>query len=337
MPKVSIIVPVYKTKAYLQKCVDSICAQTYSDFEIILVDDGSPDESGIMCDRLALCDNRISVIHKENGGLSSARLSGFRKAVGEYILFIDSDDYIYPNMLQDLLCSIEEQHAQLSICGYTVVTRNGDKDVLPPWEEKVIQKEEIAETYQLAIIGKICNSKYPNVPGFMWMRLFRRDLIEESYFVSEREVFTEDEIFNLLYSTSIDRIAVVHKPLYYYVQHSESLSNRYRANKWEMLCRRYVLCEEWLQNNNLHTLAIDRLAAAAFSAVCSSLDNAMLLGSYYDFLEHTKCIRNSNFYKQAVKGIKIRNLSTGQKISYVLLRLHRWKIYYKYRKKRMAR
>ena len=116
MNTVSIIVPVYKVEQYLVRCVDSIIKQTYRDIEIILVDDGSPDNSGKMCDYLALTDARVKVIHKENGGLSSARLAGFKAAKGKYIQFVDSDDYIEHTMTEKLVSCMEKQKPDMSLC-----------------------------------------------------------------------------------------------------------------------------------------------------------------------------------------------------------------------------
>ena len=111
MPLFSIIVPVYKTEEYLQKCVSSILEQSFGDFELILVDDGSPDGCPALCDDLAQQDDRIKVIHKENGGVSSARNSGIVAATGEYIWFVDSDDYILPDALSILANAVEEERA----------------------------------------------------------------------------------------------------------------------------------------------------------------------------------------------------------------------------------
>ena len=116
MPKISIIVPVYNVEKYLEKCVRSILAQTFTDFELILVDDGSPDSSGAMCDQFAEQDQRVKVIHKENGGLSDARNAGIEIATGEYLGFVDSDDYIADDMYELLYTNIVKD-ADLSICG----------------------------------------------------------------------------------------------------------------------------------------------------------------------------------------------------------------------------
>lgn len=118
MKKISVIVPVYKVEAYLERCVRSLCRQTHSNLEIILVDDGSPDNSGQMCDLMAMQDQRIRVIHKKNGGLSDARNAGMDVATGDYIAFLDSDDWYDPTMLEVLYGLCENNHAQIAECSY---------------------------------------------------------------------------------------------------------------------------------------------------------------------------------------------------------------------------
>lgn len=118
MKKISVVVPVYKVEGYLERCVLSLCRQTYSALEIILVDDGSPDRSGEICDELALQDSRIRVIHKKNGGLSDARNVGIEASTGDYIAFLDSDDWFDPNMLEILYRLCEDHAAGIAECSY---------------------------------------------------------------------------------------------------------------------------------------------------------------------------------------------------------------------------
>ena len=126
-PKVSIIVPVYKTKETLAKCVNSLLGQTLREIEVILVDDGSPDESGEMCDSFCK-DSRVHVIHKENGGLSSARNVGLKIAAGEYIGFVDSDDYVHPEMFYKLYNRIENDKSDICICSCLLYTSPSPRD-----------------------------------------------------------------------------------------------------------------------------------------------------------------------------------------------------------------
>ena len=123
-PLISVIVPVYSVEQYLHRCVDSILAQTYSHLEVILVDDGSPDCCGEICDEYAQADSRVHVIHRENGGLSAARNSGLDYCQGEYVGFVDSDDFILPGMYEQLLDDVTHYHTRLAFC-HTDVIRKG--------------------------------------------------------------------------------------------------------------------------------------------------------------------------------------------------------------------
>ena len=121
MKKVSIIIPVYKAEGYLNKCLESVVNQTYQNLEIILIDDGSPDNCPKMCDDWAKKDKRIKVIHKENGGVSSARNCALDKLTGDYICFVDSDDTIHPKYVEILIRNLKEANADISVCSWKKV------------------------------------------------------------------------------------------------------------------------------------------------------------------------------------------------------------------------
>ena len=143
----SIIVPVYNVEKYLEDCIESLLNQTYKNYEIILVDDGSTDSSGKICDIVAESSSKIKVIHKENGGLSSARNTGLRVARGRYIGFVDSDDYILPTMYEKLIYSMSRYKAQIASCQYFTFDTN---DIL---------KEKVVETKGNCIQGKFCDKQ----------------------------------------------------------------------------------------------------------------------------------------------------------------------------------
>ncbi len=139
MPKVSVIVPVYKVEKYLRKCVDSILNQTFSDFELWLVDDGSPDNCPAICDEYAEKDNRIKVIHKANGGLSDARNAALDVMTGEYVTFVDSDDYIAPDMLETFYDAIVRNNADIAVGNIKGVSENGElSDFYVPFTKETI-------------------------------------------------------------------------------------------------------------------------------------------------------------------------------------------------------
>ena len=156
-PKISVIVPVYKAEKYLHKCVDSILAQTFKDFEILLIDDGSPDASGAICDEYARKDNRVRVFHKENGGVSSARQCGIDNAKGEYTIHADPDDWVEPTMLEELYNKAVEENADMVICDYY-------NDYIKTGESKYIKQKPSSLDFQTVqkelfqqLHGSCCN------------------------------------------------------------------------------------------------------------------------------------------------------------------------------------
>lgn len=177
MVKMSIIVPAFNIEAYIEDSIKSIISQTEKDIEIIIVDDGSTDKTPVICDEYANKDSRISVIHKTNGGLSSARLAGFQKATGKYILFVDGDDYIEPLMAEKLIESTEENNSDVVLCGY--FTNSDDyeeKYYLSLVKNLITGREEIVEKYIQPFVGRKQNAI--NLPRFLCFKLLKRDLIK---------------------------------------------------------------------------------------------------------------------------------------------------------------
>ncbi len=287
---VSIIIPVYNVEKYLERCIKSVLSQTYKNIEIIMVDDGSPDNCPQMCDNFAKQDSRIKVIHKPNGGLSSARLAGFKQASGDYILFIDSDDYIEKDMVEKLVCAITENNADLAICAYYTQFGECKTENALPYDTNLLHGENTIRTnYILPLIGAVKNKV--NLPGFLWIRLMKKNLINESFFVPENEYFAEDVVFDLLYSDFVKKIAIVNIPLYYYCINSQSLSNKYRKNKWQMLKNLYEFKKEFLLSRNI-TDEDNRLQNAIVSSLFSAVDNAVLIGNYSSFIKEIKLLYN---------------------------------------------
>lgn len=145
MPTISVIVPVYKVEPYLRQCVDSILGQTFRDFELILVDDGSPDGCPAICDEYAEKDSRVKVIHKENGGLSSARNAGLDVAKGKYIAFVDSDDWIHPEMLETMQNRMQQHHADVAVCGVESVYEDDSRIVHHPLTDAVLSQDDMVD------------------------------------------------------------------------------------------------------------------------------------------------------------------------------------------------
>lgn len=173
---ISIIVPVYRVEQYLVKCVESLLGQTYRETEIILVDDGSPDQCGAICDGYAARDSRIRVIHQPNGGVSSARNAGLAAASGEYIGFVDPDDWVQPDMYERMLEEMTARQADLVICGYQYHHEDGSVDetrLYPERDTEVIDRKELLKRF---------GDMPPTVRHVTWNKLFRRSLLRELRF-----------------------------------------------------------------------------------------------------------------------------------------------------------
>ncbi len=154
-PKVSVIVPVYKAERYLRKCVDSLLTQTFRDFEVLLVDDGSPDRSGVICDGYARRDRRVRVFHKANGGVSSARQCGLDNARGEYTIHADPDDWVEPNMLEELYRKAKAENADMVICDYYVNDNRGQRYVTQ--RPSALDHETVLRELFQQLHGSCCN------------------------------------------------------------------------------------------------------------------------------------------------------------------------------------
>lgn len=216
-PLISVIVPVYKVEEYLERCVSSIRNQTYTNLEIILVDDGSPDRSGEMCDAFAQQDSRIRVIHKENGGLSSARNAGMRVAKGEYIGFIDSDDWIDERMYETLYTLILKYEAQIAVCGLQCDHTNGNVSWFNPKypdskETEVFTTQDALR--ELTYAEKITNSACD--------KLFFREILE-GLPLKEGIIFEDTQIMHR-WMERADRIVYTPQPYYHYIMTDGSIT-----------------------------------------------------------------------------------------------------------------
>lgn len=211
-PLISVIVPVYKVEAYLDRCVQSIVNQTYKNLEIILVDDGSPDNCGPMCDAWAKKDSRIRVIHKENGGLSDARNAGMVIAAGEYIGFVDSDDYIAPEMYQLLLEHMTNDGSDIAACGVEMIWENET----PP--RRLTQTGSCVLERDAAMEACIRESwlKQP-----VWYKLYKAELIQDILFPVGK--YHEDVFWTWKAVARTEKVSILDTPCYYYVQHGGSI------------------------------------------------------------------------------------------------------------------
>ena len=215
---ISVIVPIYNVENYLEKCINSIINQSYNNLEIILVDDGSTDNCGIICDMYKEIDNRIIVIHKSNGGLSSARNVGLDISKGDLISFVDSDDYIEKTFLEELKNNMDKYKSDISVCNYYrvknnnltigIINNNEDEYVLTDKDKF----ENIVNNYRVCV----------------WNKLYKKSIFKNIRFPDGR-IFEDRYVICDILNEAM-AISYFNKPLYYYVYRSNSIVNKYDLN-----------------------------------------------------------------------------------------------------------
>ncbi len=252
MDLISVIVPIYKVEPYLDCCIRSIVGQTYDNLEIILVDDGSPDRCGAICDAWAERDSRIKVIHKENGGLSDARNAGIAIATGDLVSFIDSDDSIAPEFLERLHRALTQSHADVAECAVAFVDERGltlrQRNAAP-----------IAEADKIEALRRLIQED--GVYQTVWNKLYRREIIHGILF--EKGRLNEDEFWTYQVFDRIGKLAIVPEPLYNYLQRSTSIIGvGYNIRRLDGLEARFQRMEYLQKYEELAALTRQELAVA---------------------------------------------------------------------------
>jgi glycosyltransferase involved in cell wall biosynthesis len=235
VPSVSVIIPVYKVEKYLERCLRSIIEQPFKDIELILVDDGSPDKCGDICDEFADKYDFVKVIHKENAGLGYSRNSGMCIASGEFITFVDSDDYIEGDLIGDLFRAANINQADTVIAAYT--REQGEKRIIEGnlIAGKTYVGQEIINNVLKRMIGPKGNGG-DILSMAAWRVLYSRRVIHENNlsYPSEREFISEDIIFNLHYYQHATKVSGIENAGYIYCLNQGSLTERYRSDRYQM-------------------------------------------------------------------------------------------------------
>ncbi|MCQ9626454.1 glycosyltransferase [Cetobacterium somerae] len=297
-PKISIIVPVYKVELYLRKCIDSILNQTFKDFELILVDDGSPDRCGEICDEYRKKDNRIKVLHKKNGGLSSARNAGLDIAKGDYIGFVDSDDWIESDMYEVLYNLCIENNSEIGVINYQIVYPDRQKNKKNS-DLKIFNKKEAMD--------EILKGRY--FEEIVWSKLFKKEAIEKIRF--KEHIKYEDTDFTYRVIHKCEKISYLGKSLYNYLIREGSTMDM--ISKEIVLDYIYIYDEmyEFYKNNQLNSkeIILLKLIDSGLNTLNEIIKN--------DFLE-IKIILDKYFYK----FLKIKKIHKKTKFLLIILKLN---------------
>ena len=321
MPKVSVIVPVYKVEKYVSKCIESILNQTCTDWELILVDDGSPDASGAICDEYARKDRRIRVIHKENGGVSSARNVGLDNATGEWVTFVDADDWIDMRCLE--LCFDSNSCADLYRFGMQSIYTTGGA---PKNKIRIENTLSVQDYLKLLIARKtvlgVCGG------------IYRKDVISKfDIKFDERYVMGEDWLFNFHFIKSCSSICIIDEPLYTYNRFNENGCTKNFSIKKDLQMlevAQSILCDKMLTDSVFNLSKADCKVKIYYEAVT----HALSLTDSYNQLD---------FYTREINGLKVAptfmdllrsGCSSKEKIFVMSSRIgFLWHLIYKLKKK----
>lgn len=298
--KISIIVPVYNVKAYLNTCFESIVNQTYQNIEIIVIDDGSTDESPAICDEWAKRDNRIKVIHKQNAGVSAARNTGIEIATGDYIGFVDSDDYIEPEMFEKLLENIVDNKSQLAVCGLF-------KDEA---QIKADNCQCVASDAALAMLFNIAD--HPYFEGYVWNKLYDSKIIKVNTLCFDTSLkMSEDTLFNFKYLQYADKVSILNSSMYHYVYRALSvMNNKDLDNDFKMI----ALIDYFIDHANSQEIK-DCVVRWAYKYWIKAIDGYIVYKKGYEYQKHVISLLKK--YKGFV--LKDKYFSKVEKIFSILI------------------
>lgn len=285
-PAISMIVPVYNTELYLHRCIDSILSQTFTDFELLLIDDGSTDRSGEICDEYAGKDKRVRVFHKENGGVSSARNLGLDEARGEWIAFVDSDDWVSTKLLEFLFSEAEKGKHDLVFCNYAEVYT---KQIVVSHHSCYTSKKDY-----------ICHTIEGALGGYLWNKLVHKDLFPKTTkFYTGCDLWEDLQMSVQLFFYAESVYVLNTEPLYFHdCTNVQSITSSKRGNKINSMIQNLLSIEQFLKNHDIIDISIldDRKIYCKIAMLGNGID--------------AKCWRNTfpelNVGMMNMKGIPLK-------------------------------
>lgn len=327
--KASIIVPVYNTEQYLDQCVNTLINQTYSNFEMILVDDGSKDECRLRCDYWSKQDERITVIHKVNGGLSSARNAGLQASSGRFICFVDSDDWVDSQMLEKAVLFLEQNDADIVFFPYLRESETKSKPVHFYNESRVFCGEEIKTKLVRKLVGPLGSAvAHPEQMDWCstaWGKLYRTTCIEknDNPFVDLSVIGTfEDGLFNIGAFSKAKTVVYLDECLYHYRRISAGqLTGTYKPRFFEQTEKLFTIMENMPEVKAVDPglEALNNRIALGMSAQAMNISRAKT--NYIDKKKFTKYVLNSDRYKNAFRKLDTHEMPMHWRAFYTLCKI----------------
>lgn len=328
-PKVSIIVPIYNVEKYLIKCVDSLIHQTLKEIEIILVDDGSPDNCPKICDDYAKKDTRIKVIHKQNAGVSAARNTGIEVATADWLAFVDADDWVEEDMFEEAYKRTKNGDVDMVLFNfYSNYEKNEIVNKKIPQEDFITEDKNIIEQLKLAVLHPMFGP-YGTQFACMaapWNKIFKASIIKQNdiKFPIEVKGIFDDGLFNLYYYEYVKKIDFFNKPLYHYRRLSTSIVNKFKPNKLEVNQAIFNKIKEYVEKHNENQLlksAYDsRVVMYLYITINTYFFNENNPKGLKEKIKDLKETMNTEPYKTAMKKVNPKYLTKVQKWYYAFLK-----------------
>lgn len=292
--KISIIVPVYNVEKYVKRCIDSILNQTYKNLEVILINDGSTDKSGYICDMYAGNDDRIKVIHQINKGLSKARDRGIKESSGEYILFIDSDDWIECNALEILMNNVKYEDIDILIYGYKVEFIQKDNKKI-----EIVTSEEKYYKTVLDYLDDFDIYRTNGLFGYCWNKMYKADIIRKNKVFFGEYLFPEDLYFNFKVLPYCKNIKIINKSFYHYMHQSEITLSKVKKDEIIVMNQIYDNTVEFLKKMNSYENNKEYVSTKYIENIMSYILNEVFKSSHR--INNMKNLYNNIRVKDSIK------------------------------------
>lgn len=311
---VSVVVPMYNVEKYIAECVESIIHQTYSNLDIILVNDGSEDGTLDICKGYAEKDSRISLIDKPNSGITSCRVAGLEAARGDYIYFSDSDDVLEAEIIEKLLSACIENNAQVAACGFRKFGAV-QLEYKVKSEKNVIEKDRFVQDVILPAVSALSDDR-TEIYSFYWNHLYRADCLTTECFISDRLCTREDTYTNLMLLDRIDRIAVVPEILYRYRISNSSVTVAFRRGRFERDLYYIDFVKGYLKSRNIS--CDDRVQSLQSFAALGNIDNFCKSGKLKICIDGLRRMHKAETLDTALKNDINNGMSASSKITAML-------------------
>ena len=325
MPRISVIIPAYNAQTYLNKCVDSILNQSFKEFELIIVDDGSTDDTAKICDEYADRDRRVKVIHQKNGGVSRARNAGLAVASGELIAFVDADDYLVANAYEIMLGVMEKFNADTALCNFSAEAPDGS---ISPYGKHIDGGFYNAEQSKKLIVEPLLRDRLTaEFNGFIWCYLFDRKSIEKQG-IRFTGAYLEDELFLIEYFSTGRTLAVTDESLYRYYLNPGSVTRRYLKNYEKTFETSFKLKKELIKKYKIE-IPSDWEYSTLWAGLLIAVGNEFAPGNPADSTKKVKKLRElcrSGIFAPAVKKYKPKGMGRRKTVVATLIRARQYRL-----------